>query len=55
MKDIRPRGCFPDNEQGWKEYNKQFEDAPDDEFIEWQIQNSMNQQHYEKEKDMGAR
>jgi len=57
MKDIKPRGCFPDNEQGWKEYNEQFKNLTDEEkeWLEWQIQNSMDNQHYNREKDMGAR
>lgn len=27
---MKSRGCFADNEQGWKEYNKQFTDQPEE-------------------------
>ena len=38
-KYIRSRGCFPDTEQGWADYNKQCEEA----------ERSMTRQHYERE------
>lgn len=35
---IRSRGCFPETEEGWQDYNKQYdiaEDWGDDETVEW--------------------
>jgi len=61
-KFIRPRGCFPETKEGWADYEAQFEkeekeeeDIPDDEVVQWQIQSSFDLQHYNREKDMGAR
>ena len=49
-KHIRPRGCFPETEQGWADYRKQFENKAHQDIWEDDLrEKAMDSQHYFRE------